>query len=98
MECTGYTPKAVAEIRAYSTHQYVTVAGTHPSVRALVRIADNRKAAVNTLVSFVQTAGFTGVEIDFEGVSKWTATDYAAYKEFLIQLGNALHHQGHKLM
>jgi len=96
--CQGYSAANVANIRANSTEQYVTVSGLLDGIRALTGTASLRKQAVTTLVNFTNDTGFTGVEIDFEDYGSWDAKTYANYKTFLKELGNALHATGKKLM
>jgi spore germination protein YaaH len=53
---------------------------------------------INTLVSFVMDNNMTGIELDFEDFGGWTPDMYSKYKQFVTDLGNALHKNGKKLM
>ena len=94
----AYSAANAANVKAYSQEQYVTVSANQAAMSALVRSSTKRTSAKNTLVSFVRTIGFTGVELDWEGYGEWTATDYTNYKTFVKLLGNALHMYGKKLI
>lgn len=96
--CNAYSPENAAEIKRYSTHQYVTISGKTTSMNALVTSQAKMAQAVTTLETFLETVKFTGVEIDFEGFAQWTPQQYSGYKNFLTQLGNSLHQNGYKLM
>lgn len=96
--CNAYSQKNALEIKKYSKHQYVTVAGNTPGMNALVTNQEKMTQAVTTLKTFLDTVKFTGVEIDFEGFSDWTPQQYHGYKNFLMQLGDTLHQNGYKLM
>lgn len=93
--CNGYSASNAAEIKQYSTEQFVTVSG---GGKPLVTSATKRSAAVTTLVNFAVSSGFTGVELDFEGYGKWDATEYSGYVSFVTALGNGLRARGKKLM
>jgi len=96
--CNGYSAKNVADIRAHSSEQFVTVSGLVDGVRALATSKELRAEAVTTLVSFVVDANFTGVEIDFEDYGNWDESLYQGYLSFLTELGDALHARGKQLM
>ncbi len=96
--CNAYSPENAAEIKQYSKHQYITVAGGATGFNSLLADAKKITGAVTTLQAMVKQLGFTGIEIDFESFGQWTPKQYAAYKDFLTQLGNALHADGRKLM
>ncbi len=96
--CNAYSEANVAKVKKYSSEQFVTVASAYTGMVGLVSSPTKRQAAINELVTFVNNTGFTGVEIDFEDYGTWTKTDYANYKLFLTQLGDALHASGKQLM
>jgi spore germination protein YaaH len=96
--CNSYSLANARHIKQFSNHQYVTVSGNTTSVQALFSDPTLETHAIQTLLTFLQTVQFTGVELDFEGYAQWTAQQYSGYKQFLRQLGNTLHHHGYKLM
>jgi spore germination protein YaaH len=96
--CNAYSPANAAEIKQYSKHQYVTIAGNRASMNALITDQTKMTNAITTIKNFLQTVGFTGAEIDFEGFARWTPQQYSGYKNFLTQLGDTLHQSGYKLM
>lgn len=96
--CNAYSPDNASEVKKHSTHQYVTVSGKIAGMDALVTSQAKIVQAVTTLKTFLDTVKFTGVEIDFEGFSRWTPQQYYGYKNFLMQLGGTLHQNGYKLM
>jgi spore germination protein YaaH len=77
----------------YSTKQLFTVSGSGTQLAQMVA-SSKQAAAVSTLVSFAQQIGFSGVDIDFEGLS---SSVYPGYLAFVQQLGTALHAQGLEL-
>jgi spore germination protein YaaH len=96
--CNGYTPENAAQIKSRSQKQFVTVSSSRNGMAALTSSSAKRATAVTTLVTFVNTIGFTGIELDFEEFGSWTSTDYLNYKTFVRELGNALHAKNHQLM
>jgi spore germination protein YaaH len=89
--CNGYSAANAADVKAHSARQLVTVSADGAQVGAVCNDTTKRATAVSTLVSFVQQIGFSGVDVDFEGLG---ATDYPGYLAFLKALGDALHAQG----
>jgi spore germination protein YaaH len=89
--CNGYSAANAADVKAHSVHQLVTVSANGAQIGAVAGDATKSATAVSTLVGFVQQVGFTGVDIDFEGIS---STDYPAFLSFLKALGDALHAKG----
>ena len=67
-------------------------------MNALISDQTLETQAVQTLLTFLNTVQFTGVELDFEGWAQWTPQQYRGYKQFLTQLGDTLHHHGYKLI
>lgn len=96
--CNAYSPANVALAKQHSAQQYTTVSGSIAGMNALTSSKALTSTFVSTMLSFLQTSGFTGVEIDFEDFAQWSPQQYNAYKTFLVALGNALHAQGYKLM
>ncbi|RKO94707.1 glycoside hydrolase superfamily [Blyttiomyces helicus] len=93
----AYSIQNVADIKANSSEQYVTVSSGITGMRNFFQISSSQKNTINILVSFVVDNGLTGIEIDFENFGQWTSTDYANYKNLLIALSKALHAKGKKL-
>lgn len=96
--CNAYSVNNALDIRAHSTHQYVTVSSNILNMRALLASQTLQNSAITTLTDFTVLAGFTGVELDWEGFGDWTATDYTNYKNFTTALQNNLHSKGKLLM
>lgn len=96
--CNAYNPVNVALVKQHSIQQYTTVSGNIAGMAALTSSKALTSAFVSTMISFLQSSGFTGIEIDFEDFAQWTPQQYMNYKAFLVTLGNALHAQGYKLM
>ena len=96
--CNGYSTNNILDIKNHSTHQYVTVSGDVQNVHMLLSSTTLQNSAIKILTDFVVSTGFTGVEIDWEGFSQWTATDYANYKSFTTSLQNSLHAKGKLLI
>jgi spore germination protein YaaH len=96
--CNGYSPSNVADIKAHSSYQYVTVSGSLINFRKLLSSSALQNSAIKTLTNFTVATDFTGVEIDWENFSTWTKTDYTNYKNFLTALQNSLHTQGKLLI
>jgi spore germination protein YaaH len=96
--CLGYSPENVASIKAASEKQFVTISGQTNGMVALTTSPTLTQTFITTMLTFLQSSGFTGVELDFEGFSKWNEQQYGGYLTFLTQLGNALHAQGFQLM
>ena len=96
--CNGYSTANVALVKKYSQEQYITVSADGAALAALVSTPAKQQNGINAIIAFVKQIGVTGVELDFEEYSSWSATTYAGYKLFLTNLGNALHALGKKLM
>ena len=96
--CNAYSPANARQIKQFSSHQYVTVSGNTTGMGALISDPTLETQATQSLLTFLKTVQFTGVELDFEGWGQWTPEQYSGYKQFLTQLGNTLHHNGYKLM
>ncbi|NCT54508.1 hypothetical protein GW758_00945 [Candidatus Falkowbacteria bacterium] len=96
--CNGYSASNVADIKAHSSEQFVTVSGHISNVRKLLSSTLLQSAAIKTLTDFTVSSGFTGVEIDWEGFGDWTVTDYNNYKKFIADLQTSLRAKGKFLM
>lgn len=94
----AYNSANALEVKSFSEEQYFVVSANAANTAALVNNATNVTNAINTLVAFVQTIGFTGVELDWEGYSTWSSTTYGNYKTFANSLGTALHAVSKKLI
>ena len=96
--CNTYSHEHAAFVKKYSTQQFVTISGHASGIDALSKSRTLRAAFLSTMISFLQSSGFTGVEIDFEGFGGWSPQVYTGYKDFIGILGNALHAHKYKLM
>jgi spore germination protein YaaH len=97
--CNGYSAQNVADLKKYSNEQYATFSSNYAvSMDSFLTGALADDSDVNTLVSFVNDNKMTGVEIDFEDFGGWNADMYSKYKQFITNLGNALHKNNKKLM
>jgi len=94
----AYSAANVALVKAHSSQQYVTVSGDITGLSALTANVELEDTFVGTMLAFLHTSGFSGIEIDFEGFGSWKPQQYGTYKAFLVTLGNALHARGYKLM
>ena len=89
--CNGFSAANAADVKAHSTRQLVTVSANGAQIGALCGDAAKRAAAVATLVTFDGQIGFSGIDVDFEGIQ---TADYPGYLTFLSDLGGALHAKG----
>jgi len=96
--CNGYSESNVADVKAHSKSQFVTVSGSYTNMHLLLSSIDLQNTAIKTLTDFAVSSGFSGVEIDWEGFGKWTATDYSNYKKFVTALQSSLRSKGKLLM
>ncbi len=97
--CNGYSVKNVADLKKYSKEQYVTFSSNYAvNMDSFLTAAINDQTDINTLVSFAVDNKMTGVEIDFEDFGGWNADMYSKYKQFISDLGDALHKDNKKLM
>jgi hypothetical protein len=96
--CNSYSATNTDAMKAHSHHQFVTISGSIAGMTALGRSKALAAAFSTTLVSFLHTTQFTGVELDIEGYGAWTGAQYAAYKSVISVLGTALHAGGFQLM
>lgn len=96
--CNAYSAANVALVKQYSTQQYVTISGDTAGMEALATNRNLTSTFLSALYSFLDTSGFTGVELDFEGFGQWTPQQYADYKALVTVVGNAMHAIKCKLM
>lgn len=96
--CNGYSPEEVALVKANSDQQFVTISGQTQGAMGLATSPALTANFTNTLITFLNTVHFTGIELDFEGVAQWTPQQYSQFKSFVTTLGNALHKSGYQLM
>jgi len=97
--CNGYSPDNIADVKAHSKEQFVTVSASYAkSMDILLSRSVSNDADVKRLVDFVATNGMTGIELDFEDFGGWNAGTYGRFKQFTEKLGTALHEQGKQLM
>lgn len=97
--CNGYSVANANLIKQYSSKQFCTIScGTGTNMDALCSDGTKRTNAINTLITFLNTTGFTGVELDWEGYSGWTSGQYTNFKTFVSALSTSLHSNGYQLM
>ncbi len=97
--CNGYSLSNVADLKKYSTQQYVTISSSYAvSMNLFLDNSLDDSNNIDTLVSFVVDNNLTGLEIDFEDFGGWDKEVYDKYKKFLLKLGTALHEKKKKLM
>lgn len=96
--CNGYSIANAAAIKAHSTQQFVTIAGSIAGIEALAKSRALTLTNANALTSFLRTTQFTGIELDIEGYSSWTPQQYSMYKSVVAELGTTLHAANFKLM
>lgn len=96
--CNGYSAANALDIIAHSTYQYVTVSGATTGLQALLASGTKMDNAITAIVDMIGTCNFDGAELDWEGYSGWSAANWTAYKAFLVDLGDALHAEGYKLI
>lgn len=94
----AYNTTNAADVKAHSTEQYVTITGnTIAKIRALITNSTNVANFKTTLKTFLDTTGFTGIDIDFEDFFHWNSTDYTNFKTFLSGVATYLHGFGYKV-
>jgi spore germination protein YaaH len=97
--CNGYSSKNIADIKRFSTKQYVTVSSAYTgSMDTFITHALIDRSDIDTLVNFAVDNSVEGIELDFEDFGAWDPAVYARYKQFVNALGTALHAKGKKLM
>jgi len=94
----AYSAANVALVKKYSTQQFVTISGETTAINALATNRSLTSAFLSTMITFLQSSGFTGIELDFEGFGQWTPQQYANYRGLVTTIGNALHAHQYKLM
>ncbi|WP_370373064.1 ricin-type beta-trefoil lectin domain protein [Catenulispora sp. GP43] len=96
--CNGYSAANVADVKAHSAQQYVTVSlADLSSEEALTGSPAKTAAAISAITSLVKSIGFTGADVDFENYWSWVGDDQANYYNFLTRLAASLHASGLKL-
>jgi spore germination protein YaaH len=94
----AYSVANALDVKRHSSHQYFTISGNAANMATLCGDGTKRTNAVNTIKSFLDTIGFDGVELDWEGYSTWTTQSYADFKTFVGELVTTLHTYGYKVM
>lgn len=94
----GYSVSNAADVKSKSTYQYMTISSDAANMATLCADSTKRTNAINTIKSFLDTIGFTGVELDWEGFGSWTSTSYADYKTFVTALVSTMHANNYKVM
>lgn len=99
----AYSSGNATDVLANCTEAFFTVSGHTTGLVAMIGNASNaidstkRANFISTLVSFVQTIGFHGVDIDIEGYGAWDATTTSRFVDLMDDLGIALHAVNKKL-
>ncbi|KNC95855.1 uncharacterized protein SPPG_08720 [Spizellomyces punctatus DAOM BR117] len=93
----GFSLTNVADIKAHSDEQLVTVSCQLDAFRAVYTDIEKRNAFILTLVDFCNEYGLTGIDLDLEAFSKWSDADYANYKSLVSDLGMLLQSHNRKL-
>lgn len=93
----AYTPANIALVKQNSKQQYVMVSGSTTGMGMLTASRALMNTFTSAMLTFLQSSGFTGVELDFEGFGDWSPSQYSAYKTFVALFGNTLHAKGYKL-
>lgn len=94
----AYNPTNAGEVKTFSEKQFFTISGSAANIAVLVNNPTNQSNAISTILAFLASTGFTGVELDWEGYSAWSSTTYGNYKTFVDALGTALHGVSKELM
>lgn len=93
-QCNGYSYANAMTVKAHSRQQFATISG---SIAGMVELSGSLAllhAASDTLLTFLRTTQFTGIELDIEDYSSWTAAQYSAYQHVVSALGSMLHASG----
>lgn len=97
----GYSLTNAALNKTYSTQQFVVVGcGSAANMDAICGNAANTASVISTLLTFLGTVGYTGVELDWENfaASSCTTTQYNNFRTFVANLSTQLHSNGYQLM
>jgi hypothetical protein len=95
-----YSKKNVEEIKKIVSNPFITVSG-RIDTGVLVMLKQGQQSMTNTInaiVKFVKNIGFSGVDLNVEGVSNFNGNEIYIdlYIEWCNMLGNALHEEGLK--
>lgn len=93
LPCNGFSPAALAGVRAAAHTVDVTVSAGGRATTVLLATPAKRSAALAAIESFVGSNGLDGVDLDFEP-NVWTAAMWPEYTAFVAQLAGALAPQG----
>ena len=96
--CNALSRNNIDYYNSKSTEQFVTISGSGEGFKNLVNSPTKRAQSVQLLTDLMAQVEMTGIELDFEGYSGWTAADYQGYKVYLQELGASLQSGGYKLM
>jgi spore germination protein YaaH len=97
--CNGFSPENIAQLKRHAKEQFVTISSASSAdMNTFLSNLAGVDAAVKTLVDFVVTHNLTGIELDFEDFGGWSTDSYRQFKNFVTQLGTALHSSNKKLM
>ncbi len=94
-----YTEANMQIVKKASPEVYTNVSCGNPGwMNLLCATKTKRKIAIDSLKTFCKTNKIQGVELDFEGFSKWTPAQYTNFKTFCNELGASLHALNMKLI
>lgn len=96
----AYSLANAADVKANSQEQFLTIV-SHCSELADFRSLISTQSLIDNFIAdsinFLNTTGWTGIDIDFECFYSWTAQDMTNYADFLAQVVQALHLAGYKV-
>jgi len=92
-----YSAENAKFIKQNIPEPYVTVSGRHESgVAEMLADPAEMKCAVDAIVDFTKSIGFVGVDLNIEGVVRFTRSEASKYVAWLEMLANALRARGLK--
>jgi spore germination protein YaaH len=97
----GYSIANADFIKSHSQNQFVTIScNSATDMDAICGSPTNTTAVITQLVTFLQTNGFTGIELDWENFTtgSCTTTQYSNFLLFVASMSTALHSNGFQLM
>lgn len=94
-----YNDANMQKVKQATNEVYTNVSCGNPVwMNTLCGTKTKRKIAIDSLVTFCKQNKIQGVELDFEGFSKWTPIQYTNFKTFCNELGGRLHALNMKLV
>lgn len=96
----GYNEDAANDVKSNSTEQFLTIITSCDELsgfRALIASPDLQNQFTQDTLAFLDTTGWTGIDIDFECYHSWTSEDMKNYVTFLSQYVQTLSRSGYKV-